>query len=99
MNHGLCHMLVTFKEKYMTLDELMIKYASPANESSLAKNIPIKLLPWFQGEFSGPSRKKVRYIFRGVSIPGVYKRPQSWCHKAMADTFAIYNRPKPWYSS
>ena len=46
----------------MTLDELMIKYASPANESSLAKNIPIKLLPWFQGEFAGPSRKKVRYI-------------------------------------
>lgn len=83
-----------------TLNELMIKYASPANERSLAKNIPIKLLPWFQGEFTKPwYSKKVRYIFRGVSIPGVYKRPQSWCHKDMADTFAIYNRPKPWYSA
>ncbi len=76
----------------MTLDELMMKYKSPDNETSLAKGIPIKLLPWFQGEFSSPSRIKVRYIFRGVSIPGVYKRPQSWCHKAMVDTFAIYKR-------
>ena len=83
----------------MTLDKLMIKYESPASETSLAKGIPIKLLSWVQGEFKHPSRRKVRYVFRGVSIPGSYRRPQSWCHKAMADTFAIYKRSKPWYSA
>ena len=83
----------------MTLDKLMIKYKSPAGETSLAKGIPIKLLPWVQGEFNTPSRIKVRYVFRGVSIPGLYKRPLSWCHKHMADTFAIYKRSKPWYSA
>jgi hypothetical protein len=83
----------------MTLDKLMIKYESPDNETSLAKGIPIKLLSWVQGEFKHPSRRKVRYVFRGVSIPGSYRRPQSWCHKAMADTFAIYKRSKVWYSA
>ena len=87
----------------MTLDELMIKYESPANETSLAKGIPIKLLPWVQGEFNAPSRRKVRYVFRGVSGGwrfGVwYIRPQSFCHKGMADTFAIYKRSKVWYSA
>ena len=83
----------------MTLDKLMIKYESPDNETSLAKGIPIKLLSWVQGEFNNPSRRKVRYVFRGVSIPGLYRRPQSWCHKHMADTFAIYKRSKPWYSA
>ena len=76
----------------MTLDELMVKYESPAGETSLAKGIPIKLLPWVQGEFNTPSRIKVRYVFRGVSIPGLYKRPQSGCHKHMEDTFANYKR-------
>ncbi len=76
----------------MTLDKLMIKYESPDNETSLAKGIPIKLLSWVQGEFNAPSRRKVRYVFRGVSIPGMYKRPQSYCHKDTADTFAIYKR-------
>ena len=83
----------------MTLDELMIKYESPDNETSLAKGIPIKLLPWVQKEFNAPSRRKVRYVFRGVSIPGLYQRPQSWCHKHMADTFAIYKRSKVWRSA
>ena len=76
----------------MTLDKLMIKYESPDNETSLANGIPIKLLSWVQGEFNAPSRRKVRYVFRGVSIPGMYKRPQSYCHKDTADTFAIYKR-------
>jgi hypothetical protein len=80
----------------MTLDELMIKYESPASETSLAKGIPIKLLGWVQGKFNNPSRRKVRYVFRGVSggwrHAVWYKRPQSFCHKGMADTFAIYKR-------
>ena len=78
----------------MTLDKLMIKYESPDNETSLAKGIPIKLLSWVQGEFKHPSRRKVRYVFRGVSIPGLYKRPQSFCHKGMAESFAIYKRSR-----
>ena len=86
----------------MTLDELLVKYESPAGETSLAKGIPIKLLPWVQKEFNAPSRRKVRYVFRGVSggwryleNMGKYEwyiRPQSFCHKGMADTFAIYKR-------
>ncbi len=77
----------------MTLDEFMSKYKSPANERSLAKGIPIKLLPQVQAEMRKRTllSKKVRYVFRGVSND-LYKRPQSYCHKDMADTFAIYER-------
>lgn len=88
----------------MTIDELMMKYASPANERSLAKGIPIKLLKWVQHEIANETYPtKVRYMFRGHSggwrynedldSYEWYKRPQSFCHKGMASTFAIYERP------
>ncbi len=77
----------------MTIDELMLKYASPANERSLAKGIPIKLLKWVQHEIANEQYPtKVRYMFRGKS-KGLFRRPQSYCPKYGADTFAIYERP------
>ena len=82
---------------------LLTKYSSPWNEESLAKGIPIKYLKQVQvsllfGDFS-ESLTGFRYMFRGgpkyktsANKTGYSKRPQAFCHKAMADTFAIYER-------
>ena len=45
----------------MTLDELMIKYESPANETSLAKGIPIK---WTIGTMA-----KINMITKPIKTP------------------------------
>jgi hypothetical protein len=79
----------------MTTIELLTKHASPFFEESLAKGIPIKYLKTVQaallfGEAS-EGLTGFRYMFRGKSKPG-YKRPQAWCSKAGAETFAIYKR-------
>ena len=66
--------------------KLLEKYISPSSETSAFKGIPINL-------YDGVTRmlpiKKRRIKFRGKSKPW-YKRPQSFCHKFAADTFAIY---------
>jgi hypothetical protein len=72
----------------MNLIELF--YKSPDNETSLAKGIPIRELKFIQSLFINEPTK-YRYVFRGKSKPG-YKRPQAYCHKVGADSFAIYER-------
>ena len=74
---------------------LLAKYISPENESSVFKGIPIDLRDsdevrnlmmtrMFSVKYRGTS--KIGY----VTSPSFYKRPQSYCHKEWADTFAIY---------
>ena len=74
---------------------LLAKYISPENESSVFKGIPIDLrnsdevrnlmmTRMFSVKYRGTS--KIGY----VNSPSFYNRPQSYCHKEWADTFAIY---------
>jgi hypothetical protein len=65
-------------------------YESPDNETSFSKGIPIKYLKFIQKNLI-KDPIKFRYMFRGGSKPG-YKRPQAYCHKVGAETFAIYKR-------
>ena len=73
---------------------LLAKYLSPENESSTFKGIPISL------RYSDEVRnlmmtRKFSVKYRGTSKfcnmgTENYIRPQSYCHKEYADTFAIY---------
>lgn len=63
------------------------KYLAHPNEQGIAKNIPMKYLDLFY-EFS-LKVKPLRIRYRGKSKTG-YDRPASFCHKNMADSFAIY---------
>ena len=83
--------------------EILTKYQSPIEEASFAKGIPMKYLKQIQGSLlyadGMQGVKGLRYVFRGAAKyktsankTGYHKRPQAWCHKAMADTFAIYER-------
>ena len=72
-------------------------YKSPKNESSSFKGIPMS-------ERQNPAVRelmKTRLFsvkYRGKSKEG-YSRPQAYCHKEGADTFAIYpysNYPENW---
>lgn len=76
------------------VNPLIIKYLTDpfSKEISIAKGIPIKYLKYFKEVSSTGIGKKVRYRFRGESMDGIYDRPQSFCHKLMAQTFAIYHR-------
>ena len=74
---------------------LLAKYLSPENETSVFKGIPIALRHSDEVRNLMMTRKfSVKY--RGTSkflTPGkpfLYRRPQSYCHKEYADTFAIY---------
>jgi hypothetical protein len=87
----------------MNMMKLLTKHQSPWNEESLAKGIPIKYLKQVQagllfGDFS-EGLTGFRYMFRGgpkyktpANKTGYRIRPRAFCHKAMADTFAIYKR-------
>ncbi len=79
----------------MTSMEILEKYESPSNETSFAKGIPMKYLKLMQSSLlyfdSLEGVKGFRYCFRGKSKPG-FKRPQAWCPRSQADTFAIYER-------
>ena len=66
--------------------KLLEKYISPSSETSAFKGIPINL---YDGVTRMLPMKKRRIKFRGKSKTW-YKRPQSFCHKFAADTFAIY---------
>ena len=59
----------------------------------IASGIPIKYLKYFKEVSAHKNAMNVRYRYRGNSKPQFrYKRPQSYIHMAMADTFAIYER-------
>jgi hypothetical protein len=84
-----------------TLD-LIYKYKSPSNEASYAKCIPMKYLKQIQEDLKHDNATRVfmnrafggdkyRYMFRGKSKLG-FKRPQAWCPKPHAETFAIYEK-------
>ena len=68
--------------------------------SCIASGIPIKYLKYFKEVSAQKNAKKIRYRYRGnsgkkVNYLGkevIYQRPQSFCHMAGADTFAIYYR-------
>ena len=68
--------------------------------SCIASGIPIKYLKYFKEVSAQKNAKKIRYRYRGnsgkkVNYLGkevIYNRPQSFCHMAGADTFAIYYR-------
>lgn len=70
--------------------EVMIKmYASPSNEHSIAKGIPMQYLKAFQMHTKGV----YRYKFRGQSIQSIgFKRKQSYITQDFATTFAIYKK-------
>ena len=63
-------------------------FASPASERSIMKNIPISMLDDFKQVFGNA----YRFAYRGSSKAG-YTRPQSFIHKEMADSFAVYYLP------
>ena len=71
---------------------LLAKYLSPENESSVFKGIPISMRDSDEVRNLMMTRKfTVKY--RGTSKycgKDSYIRPQSYCHKDYADTFAIY---------
>ena len=66
----------------------------------IASGIPIKYLKYFKEVTKHKNAMNVRYRYRGNSgvktnylgKEVVYDRPQSFCHMAGADTFAIYTR-------
>jgi len=63
--------------------------------SCIASDIPIKYVKYFQEVTASKNAMNVRYRYRGTSKVKngyFYKRPQSFCHKDFADTFAIYGR-------
>ena len=72
------------------------KYNGPC----IASGIPIKYLKYFKEVTKHKNAMNVRYRYRGnsgkkVNYQGnevIYNRPQSFCHMAGADTFALYSR-------
>ena len=75
------------------VNPLLLKYLTNPwkYEMSIAKNIPIKYLPYFKEVSAQKNAKNIRYRYRGKSKVN-YDRPTSFCHMKFADTFAIYNR-------
>ena len=71
---------------------LLTKYISPENETSVFKGIPISMRDSDEVRNLMMTRKfSVKY--RGTSKhcgKDTYIRPQAYCHKSGADTFAIY---------
>ena len=79
---------------------ILEKYISPENESSTFKGIPISLrysdevrnlmmTRMFSVKYRGKS--KLNYVDGVLDSPAdMYIRPQAYCHKDHAETFAIY---------
>ena len=57
----------------------------------IAAGIPMKYLKYFKEVSAHKNAKPIRYRYRGSSTK-FYRRPQSFCHMNMAETFAIYHR-------
>tara|TARA_B100001063_G_scaffold154263_1_gene143962 strand:- start:451 stop:735 length:285 start_codon:yes stop_codon:yes gene_type:complete len=67
---------------------LLESFRSPNSENSTFKGIPMSLYRKVTRLL--PSKDR-RIKFRGKSRPDIwYVRPQSFCHKYAAETFAIY---------
>ena len=88
---------------HRVVNPLLLKYLTDPHgpEVSIAKDIPIKYLPYFKEVSASKNAKKIRYRYRGKSgmkknmttgKTNYYQRPQSFCHMDGADTFAIYYR-------
>ena len=80
------------------LCEMMKRYQSSHMEASFAKNIPMRFVKEFQHHFPGAFRFK----YRGPSVTQCqgmygfrYDRPQTFCHKEWATSFALYPVKKP----
>ena len=84
--------LLNIQQEPLTLAqiEVMIQlHASPSEEHSVAKGIPMQYLKAFQMHTKG----MYRYKFRGQSIKEIeFKRKQSYITQDFATTFAIYKR-------
>ena len=85
------------------VNPLLIKHLVSAHGydgSCIASGIPVKYLKYFKMVSAQKNAKKIRYRYRGnsgkkVNYLGkevIYERPQSFCHMAGADTFAVYYR-------
>ena len=85
------------------VNPLLIKHLVSAHGydgNCIASGIPVKYLKYFKMVSAQKNAKKIRYRYRGnsgkkVNYLGkevIYERPQSFCHMAGADTFAIYYR-------
>ena len=75
------------------VNPLLVKHLTDPHgpESSIAKNIPMKYLPYFKEITGSGNGMKVRYRYRGPST-STYKRDPSYMHMNHADRFAIYYR-------
>ena len=72
---------------YSDIDQAFLSlYKSPTYETSTFKGIPMEHFRWVTRMLPVKNR---RIKYRGTSKHG-YRRPQSYCHKFAADTFAIY---------
>jgi len=72
---------------YSPIDQAFLSlYKSSTYEASTFKGIPMEHFRWVTRMLPVKNR---RIKYRGTSKPG-YRRPQSYCHKFAADTFAIY---------
>ena len=85
------------------VNPLLLKHLVSAHGydgTCIASGIPVKYLKYFKEVSAQKNAKKIRYRYRGnsgkkVNYLGkevIYERPQSFCHMAGADTFAIYTR-------
>ena len=74
---------------YSPIDQAFLSlYKSSTYEASTFKGIPMNHFDWVTHMLP---RKNRRIKFRGRSRTDIwYKRPQSYCHKFAAETFAIY---------
>ena len=72
------------------LSDFYNRYKSPDDERSIMKNIPNteENIKW-----ANRIVPSARIAWRGTSTD-TYSRPQSFCHKNMGKSFAIYRRNK-----
>jgi len=75
----------------LVVNPLILKYLTQGDEVSMAKDIPIKYLPYFKEVFAHKNAKPVRYRYRGSST-STYKRDPSFIHMNKADRFTLYDR-------
>ena len=75
----------------LVVNPLILKYLTQGDEVSMAKDIPIKYLPYFKEVFAHKNANKIRYRYRGPSTL-TYKRDPSYIHMNNADRFTLYYR-------
>ena len=61
--------------------------------ASTFHGIPIALRDEFSAFCKNIGLKGVNILYRGKSIPGVYRRPQSYVRRQYATSFAVYIKP------